>query len=414
MGIWRKKQQDESDTIEAPTFMVEDVPTVIGPETGIDAEPLPPIAPAGALAPIEVALVDADETPPAIELEDATAAAVASTEPEAASEPEASSAPNEPDDVPRLGDAGEITVSHEGDMRVLEIEVARGVGVRLLDAPIGPAFTDLTLTGIGPGKQGPGPSLTVSGHLVTSHRGSAVLHGTSRGPGHADFGEPCQDACGSRALSEDVVAIMAADGVSAGADSGVVAQHAIDVGLALLPITPTGAVREIDMKAWIDALNAELAAKVESIAAERPGSTGNATTLAIAIIDLVERSAVVVRVGDASAWLFGASDALQPVLSSSKEQDDGLVSGKSTALPSRAPSVEGVIADLAESSAILVCTDGIGDELVAGRSRYAQWLSRFLAVPVDPVSFAYAIGMRSRGATDDRGGAVCWLPAAKR
>ena len=140
MGIWRKKQQDESDTIEAPTFIVEDVPTVIGPETGIDAEPLPPIAPAeplppaGTLAPIEVALVDADAAPAAIELEDATAAAVASTEPDAASEPEASAAPNEPDDVPRLGDAGEITVSHEGDMRVLEIEVARGVGVRLLDA----------------------------------------------------------------------------------------------------------------------------------------------------------------------------------------------------------------------------------------------------------------------------------------
>lgn len=315
---------------------------------------------------------------------------------------------------PHLDDAGVVTEAIEGDMRVLEIEVARSVGVRLLDAPIGPAFNDLTLTGLGPGKEGHGPSLTVSGHIMDSHRGAAVVHGTSRGPGHADFGEPCQDATGCRTLSDDVVAIMAADGVSAGPNSGEVARHAIEFGLAQLPVTGTGSLQEIDLMGWTDALNAELALKVRSIEAEHPGSTGNATTLVLAVVDLVVRSAVVVRVGDASAWVLAAVDTLQPVLSSSKEHDDGLVSGRSNALPSADPRSEGVVVDMADSSAILVCTDGIGDELVTGRSRYARWLSRFLMAPVDPVSYAYAIGMRGRGATDDRGGATCWLPKERR
>ena len=315
---------------------------------------------------------------------------------------------------PHLGDAGVVTESIEGEMRVLGIGTAPGVGLRLLDAPIGPPFNDLTLTGLGPGKEGPGPSLSVSGHLIESHRGAAVVHGTLRGPGHADFGEPCQDASGSRALSDDVVAIMAADGVGAGRHSGEVAHHAVKFGLAQLPGLTAGSLSEFDMRGWTDALNVELALKVQAIEAQRPGSKGNATTLVLAVVDLVNRSAAVMRVGDASAWLLGPADALQPVLTSSKEHDDGLVSGKSTALPSRVPHVEGVIADMVGLSGILVCTDGIGDELVTGRSRYARWLTRFLAAPVDPVSYAYAIGMRGRGASDDRGGAMCWLPTVRR
>jgi hypothetical protein len=122
----------------------------------------------------------------------------------------------------------------------------------------------------------------------------------------------------------------------------------------------------------------------------------------------------VCRVGDATVWLLG-SDGFRPVFTGTKEGTDGLTSGASRALPSAEPTWDAPdgILELDGDRALMVCSDGVGDELVGGRSRFARWLATFMREPLDPLSFAYWLGMRIRGATDDRGAAVCWLPLSR-
>ena len=208
-----------------------------------------------------------------------------------------------------------------------------------------------------------------------------VMWGTSRGPSHADFGEPCQDAAATLQVDARHVVAAVADGVSAGSRSEEIARKAVELSLHTMATSCRAGihVEHFDFTSWARLLNDELAAELSIISAVDPGATG-ASTVAIGLVDLDRRIAAVGRIGDASVWIITANCTMVPILSQLKEAG-GYVETKTAAVPSAigTPSFECACMLGVDPRAVLVCTDGMGDELSSGRTRFAHWLGSFLS-----------------------------------
>ncbi|MGW4364418.1 protein phosphatase 2C domain-containing protein [Nocardia takedensis] len=259
--------------------------------------------------------------------------------------------------------------------------------------------------------------------------GTAWLAAASvRGPMHYEFRSVRQDAYSVADVDDERwIVVAVADGVSEGEMSHIAADLACRVatGQVTEQLADGRALAEVDWAAVTFAVRSAIRRKSSS--AVRPGDFEGvdqaaidlaiarqvmSTTLEVlvvagAVTDDRREYCAATLAGDGSVLTL-ERDARWRVVSSGKSRTDGIMAGDVVALPQNPgpPSVR--LGSLAAGELILVCTDGLGDELHDGDNELGTFLREAWRTPVHATEFLRCLEFVKHGAMDDRTAVVVW------
>ncbi|MFN8037817.1 MAG: protein phosphatase 2C domain-containing protein [Acidimicrobiales bacterium] len=269
------------------------------------------------------------------------------------------------------------------------------------------------------------PDALVDAGEVTGPDGApslAVRLASVRGAGHRYDGTPRQDDAGLAVAGPDgdwlVVAV--ADGVSAGARSHLAARAAVRVGLKLLTGELAGGADPAELD-W-EGLVGRLAGQVLLVARRelgddqlgaRDAARTMASTVALAVVATApdpgdgHHRAVVVPIGDTSAWVLRGGTAWEPI-TAVKNEGEAVASSATVALPLLPAAIPVAAATFGPGDALLVMSDGVGDPLGDGTGEAAATLARWWADPPSRWAFASQVDFGRRSHSDDRSAVAVW------
>lgn len=247
-----------------------------------------------------------------------------------------------------------------------------------------------------------------------------------RGAGHRYDGTPRQDDAGLARAGADGgwLLIAVADGVSAGARSHLAARAAVRFGLKLLADELAGGTDPATID-W-DGLVGRLAGQVLLVARRelgddelgaRDAARTMASTIAMAAVATAPEPgggghrAVVVPIGDTSAWVLRGGTRWEPV-TAVKNEGEAVASSATVALPLLPATIPVATTAFGPGDALLVLSDGVGDPLGDGTGEAAATLARWWAEPPSRWAFAAQVDFGRRSHSDDRTAVAVWPLAA--
>lgn len=246
-----------------------------------------------------------------------------------------------------------------------------------------------------------------------------------RGLSHRHYGRVRQDEYAYRRTNDGqfLVAVVA-DGVSAGELSHLAAARATRYGAARLAseVVRTG----LDGISW-DEVVRDVALSVERHGREQLRRRNRegvdhldtygvarhlATTALFVVVDLQSDAsglaAVVLPVGDTSAWVLRSGATWEP-LQAVKNAGAAIASAAVTALPAVAGHAgTPTFTRVRSGDALVLMTDGVGDPLGDGTGDVGQFLASVWSSPPTDLQFAAQVGFARKSFDDDRTAVALW------
>lgn len=270
-----------------------------------------------------------------------------------------------------------------------------------------------------------GPAVALD---IVEHHGVTAAYASLRGLAHEDFGRPRQDAAGLLRVGRHIIATVA-DGASQARLS--------HIGASVVCRSATAAVRDqlrggatpesLDWQAVTavtrDALRRQaarlLGAPARETGASHPGPDDSTyaallgTTAEVLVVDAEAETPTFVRAtlaGDGYAFLLDADRGVLP-LGTTKGDESGLETSAIRPLPADPGAgypriVAGTIGR--GGQALMLTTDGIGDDMADGSTPTAGYLLRRLSRPVAPHELLRAASYLKFQSHDDRTVVMVW------
>jgi serine/threonine protein phosphatase PrpC len=239
-----------------------------------------------------------------------------------------------------------------------------------------------------------------------------------RGAGHRYDGTVRQDDVGLAVAGDGAWLVIAvADGVSAGTRSHLAARASVRAGVRMVAdaLDAGTAPDEVDWEELVGGLAAPVRLVARRALEAREAARTMASTVALATVATAAdpdgtRPAVVLPVGDTSAWIRRAAGTWEPV-TPVKNDGEAVASSATVALPLLPATIVAASVTLQPADTLAVLTDGIGDPLGDGTGEVATTLAGWWATPPNRWAFAAQVDFGRRSHTDDRTAVVVWTPA---
>ena len=274
------------------------------------------------------------------------------------------------------------------------------------------------------------PGRRVPGMTADAARvGSAwVAAASARGALHHEFGTTRQDTYLITCTEDEQWILFAlADGVSEAEHSHIAAELVCRIATDAIRehLQQTNDPQTIDYGEIVQrsreairersarALREDAAADVDQAEVDRAiAKKVMSTTLQVGIVqarpDGKSRQYVSVRLaGDGSTYVLDHAGFWR-VLCMGKQSADGVIISDVTALPRDVGPASVEAGTLSTGDVLVVCTDGVGDELGDGRNELGEFLREAWSSPVSATEFLRTISFVKTGATDDRTAVAVW------
>lgn len=171
--------------------------------------------------------------------------------------------------------------------------------------------------------------------------------------------------------------------------------------------------RYLALNNWEDAIlevNVELAERERAASAKATDAPQTMATTVIGVATVKSEEGFdlhLVSVGDSQAWLLDSDSGWHRLELAYKSDDDGLMTGKTKALPANQPVIMEQHCTL-ESGRLFLMTDGVADPL-ALNTQVQDQLGQWWTEPPDPFTFGRQIGFARRTFVDDRTVVGIWF-----
>lgn len=253
--------------------------------------------------------------------------------------------------------------------------------------------------------------------------GLTLAFASIRGLGHEDFGRPRQDYAAIAQEGRYLIAAMA-DGVSEARFSHVGASVACRAAMAAVQgqLERQVPLDDIDWRGVTEEVRTMLRRRArvmlgrddEADTDDRECALLLGTTAEVLVVDAEASEPEFVRAtlaGDGYAFVLDTERGLRPLGSTKSEDEAGLLSSEVTPLPAQPGEGYPIVSRGTlhrETQAVLVTTDGIGDDMADGDSPIAGYLWERLRRPVPPYELLRVVSYLRRQSNDDRTAMLLW------
>lgn len=253
--------------------------------------------------------------------------------------------------------------------------------------------------------------------------GLTLAFASIRGLGHEDFGRPRQDYAAIAQEGRYLIAAMA-DGVSEARFSHVGASVACRAAMAAVQgqLERQVPLDDIDWRGVTEEVRTMLRRRARVMLGRDAETDTNdrecalllGTTAEVLVVDAEASEPEFVRAtlaGDGYAFVLDTERGLQPLGSTKSEDEAGLLSSEVTPLPAQPGEGYPIVSRGTlhrETQAVLVTTDGIGDDMADGDSPIAGYLWERLRRPVPPYELLRVVSYLRRQSNDDRTAMLLW------
>jgi serine/threonine protein phosphatase PrpC len=240
-----------------------------------------------------------------------------------------------------------------------------------------------------------------------------------RGYSHRYNGLPRQDDAEVAFNPRSGAVIFAvADGVSSATKAHLGARMACEAGVQAVRRELSSDTGRVDWAAVLDfVVERMFRMAAVTLGQKRPAQKAvldlMATTLVVgyAVRTQTGPAAVLVQIGDSSAWLLHAGQ-YQAILAEKHDPSQQVISSAVTPLPRLPDTIRPVTLRLPDDGVLLIGTDGFGDPLGDGDGQVGRLFADWLVTPPPATAFAHLLDFSRETFDDDRTLVAIWPRSA--